>query len=126
MRTQSHTGQKTAGQLIFIGLRAASTRLLQGTGAAAPTSPASGRSILGPEDRNQSHSSGSELRVWMQREKNLFLDACSSSYLWGHVVGVPNHHRAGEVFMQVLHVFTHSGTEKTGAGDDVIAQAKSL
>lgn len=45
-----------------------------------------------------------------------FSDTChlqqsSTSDLWGEVVSVFNHHRAGEVFVEVVHVLTHPEDE---------------
>lgn len=39
--------------------------------------------------------------------------SCSSSYLGGHVVGVMNHSRTAEVFMEVIYIFTHSAIKRT-------------
>lgn len=54
---------------------------------------------------------------------------CSSSYLGGHVVGVMNHHRTGEVFVEVIYIFTHPGTKwkktQTGADCNVLIRVQS-
>ncbi len=48
----------------------------------------------------------------MQRLICIIFGICTWYYLGGHVVGGMNHHRTGEVFVQVIYIFAHSGEQK--------------
>lgn len=81
------------------------THLLLGTGTAALKTPAFHRSILDPVDSQQFTLEPAAIDA---RFKKGFLYG-RSLYLGWHVVGVVNHHRTGEVLVEVVYILAHSG-----------------
>lgn len=105
---------------VVICLCAASIRLLQGTGVSALMIPASHKNILDPDNNKQSvlrqawsNKCGckAETFFFFSVLLRFIFISYSLPYLGGHIVGVMNHHRTGEVFVEVVYIFTHSGTK---------------